>query len=86
MGPRLGRVEYNMTQAELAAADLGFNGATLRTRGIPEPMVVLRMQIDASMGPRLGRVEYKLKTTLSQVCHRGFNGATLRTRGIPSID
>ncbi len=34
MGPRLGRVEYLMSSSITAARNHGFNGATLRTRGI----------------------------------------------------
>ena len=38
---------------------MSFNGATLRTRGIPKILDHLKPVTRASMGPRLGRVEYK---------------------------
>ena len=34
MGPRLGRVEYNRVVLKWESLEIGFNGATLRTRGI----------------------------------------------------
>ena len=36
MGPRLGRVEYNRVVLKWESLEIGFNGATLRTRGIRE--------------------------------------------------
>ncbi len=35
MGPRLGRVEYALHDQTVALEAARFNGATLRTRGIP---------------------------------------------------
>ncbi len=58
MGPRLGRVEYSVCGTWRCWGMHGFNGATLRTRGILVNDLVSRRHSDASMGPRLGRVEY----------------------------
>jgi hypothetical protein len=59
MGPRLGRVEYLARVEEMVSRALGFNGATLRTRGIRLDWQLLDQLQRASMGPRLGRVEYR---------------------------
>ncbi len=58
MGPRLGRVEYVNVGSGAYQASGGFNGATLRTRGIPRQQQLGPQPQLASMGPRLGRVEY----------------------------
>ncbi len=58
MGPRLGRVEYDSRVQYKVDVDRSFNGATLRTRGIPTPTPQTQWAERASMGPRLGRVEY----------------------------
>ncbi len=40
MGPRLGRVEYKLPTGDPMSSASRFNGATLRTRGIPvSPML-----------------------------------------------
>ncbi len=36
MGPRLGRVEYVIDRTQFGFFTARFNGATLRTRGIPD--------------------------------------------------
>ncbi len=60
MGPRLGRVEYPALGNRLQFGNTrGFNGATLRTRGIPIQSGNAANPPYASMGPRLGRVEYR---------------------------
>ncbi len=61
MGPRLGRVEYFRRVPPLGRVHPCFNGATLRTRGIPpQARRMCGWPQPASMGPRLGRVEYSL--------------------------
>ncbi len=62
MGPRLGRVEYLTRPRRFWRPRLGFNGATLRTRGIPHTLSQKKERDMASMGPRLGRVEYNQST------------------------
>ncbi len=58
MGPRLGRVEYLFAANAAVDSWVGFNGATLRTRGILNYTNSTPILLIASMGPRLGRVEY----------------------------
>ncbi len=58
MGPRLGRVEYLGLALVSPNGAVGFNGATLRTRGIRADVQGDYRNREASMGPRLGRVEY----------------------------
>ena len=60
MGPRLGRVEYDFPELIPLLFKKSFNGATLRTRGIPWIEDFITSSKQASMGPRLGRVEYLL--------------------------
>ncbi len=47
MGPRLGRVEYSVGWVATREACNSFNGATLRTRGIPDKLDAIAAVIGA---------------------------------------
>ncbi len=53
MGPRLGRVEYTVTRADQRKSPAGFNGATLRTRGIRRAWVVTPISPNSFNGATL---------------------------------
>ena len=82
MGPRLGRVEYNITIPRGDTGSPGFNGATLRTRGIHGVRVVRRDLADCFNGATLRTRGIRRRLGWTRSPKRRFNGATLRTRGI----
>ena len=86
MGPRLGRVEYGTAYSGSPGDQIGFNGATLRTRGILTDRSEDTRNKSSFNGATLRTRGIRYSAGMLDNNGNSFNGATLRTRGILRLD